>query len=149
MTAAKNYNGDPTLRHYNLGHIVAACAYEAVRISPHPVPADLETVLEKLSALLKPRFHHVADRIFLSEMTYAQMSHALWQALQEIHEFKMWNVSRVLQRQGHDIDTQPDGPVFLSRVHGPPSPDHDFVDLDAFHRNAAHLIQQLEIQNSR
>jgi hypothetical protein len=131
----------------SLREVMAAIAYESVRISPYPIPVNLEIVLRKAHMLLKdqgfePPFP--TDLSFLlCEMTYEQVLGMLDQHLKAIPEFRRWNITKGEQDQGYTDPEDPNRPVqFVAVGRGmvAPDPDNDFVDLDAHIGNTALLI---------
>ena len=129
-----------------LRDVLAAVAHESVRISPYPVPVDLEIVLRKAHALLKEDqgFESPIEwdpDFLLRKLTRRQLYGLIEDHLKAIPEFRRWNITKAEQDEGYTDPEDPNRPVQLVAVGMgmKPRADNDFVDLDAHIQNTTRL----------
>ena len=122
---ASRLSRDPewtTPRYRSLKDVLGAVAMWAVRQSPYACPDDLDRVLCALAVAIGPRF---------PESLPAQHSLLAIEAMLRDHLLPMPQVAAWNERKNGR-----DGPGFCSAF-SEPTPDDDFIDLDALVRNVA------------
>lgn len=124
-------SGIETAYWLTLSQLEGHMAMWAVRQSPYHNPEKLDVVLPKFREILKPYF----DKNEMAKMTKSQIESAFRDSLMTIPEFTTWNERK-------NGNKSPFG--FVSQ-YDKPSPDNDFIDLDALIRNCTvSLWKELE-----
>jgi hypothetical protein len=104
----------------------------AVQQSPYHRPDNLETVLDRLNAIISPTFDKAELGVAKFE-DWQDVEKFITIALAQIPEYVAWND----RKNGNDSPFQ-----FTSRYDTDTNPDDDFIDLDALQRNVAVEIRK-------
>lgn len=113
--------------------LIAEILKWAIRQNPYAgqLPRKTEAVVERLNALLP-------DGLLAVEHIRSYVN----SLIDQVPEIGEWNLSEVEYRNGVKVDDEERATfVFVSRFGGP-SPEHDFIDLDALKGNVAYSLRK-------
>lgn len=130
--------------------ILSSLAYCAIRQSPYNYPENLLNALQDVSnyldnmGIFKSTAKHDYDSYLHVNEKY--LLNLITQIIKNVLSVSIWNVSKVEQNNGisDPNDTnRTNKHAFVSR-YSYPTPDYDFIDLDALIRNTFNMIESIE-----
>lgn len=129
---------------FTINEMLAGLAHWAVRQDPYMCPPELNEVLLAWDDQIRPDFVKFIPkdepRLQMGEFTFDELKELI-SRLHRIPEFKDWNLSRNERERGIKVDDPSRAPfAFTSRYGGGPTPDNDFIDLDALTQNLVRFL---------
>ncbi len=119
----------------------------SIRLSPLDIPKNLIKVLEEFNDHISPYFDNLESRdLGFIEMNLKDLIKFIKGNLITIKEFKQWNLSEMEHKMSISMEDNDRGDYcnqFMTAL-GDNDPLYDFVDLDAFIRNVAYSIYDIQ-----